>query len=212
MHRSRTRHDNRSGQGRYLDGLSIRDKPYKRVQRCKSRSENSRWLLPQPRSCSARQFLRLRRPTPAHPRHRTRRQRRAGTQGGPAQRKAEHKAARAKNNAELKKLEDAGYKPAANDPNYPQNLQNAEKKPPALVSKRRPAASHGSIRGLPRASRLRGAHRKQHSRHRRRQTRSRRLRYLFRIPVCLGARAPHTDAVSSARPARPYFPPPSTNP
>ena len=44
------------------------------------------------------------------------------------QRKAEHKAARAKNNAELKKLEDAGYKPAANDPNYPQNLQNAEKK------------------------------------------------------------------------------------
>ena len=45
-----------------------------------------------------------------------------------AQRKAEHKAARAKNNAELKKLEDAGYKPAANDPNYPQNLQNAEKK------------------------------------------------------------------------------------
>ena len=49
------------------------------------------------------------------------------TQGGPAQR-AEHKAARAKNNAELKKLEDAGYKPAANDPNYPQNLQNAEKK------------------------------------------------------------------------------------
>ncbi|WP_175747568.1 DUF4148 domain-containing protein [Burkholderia ambifaria] len=45
-----------------------------------------------------------------------------------AQRKAEHKAARAKNTAELKKLEDAGYKPAANDPNYPQNLQKAEKK------------------------------------------------------------------------------------
>ncbi|KVR14139.1 hypothetical protein [Burkholderia ubonensis] len=45
-----------------------------------------------------------------------------------AKHKAEHKAARAKNNAELKKLEDAGYKPAANDPNYPQNLQDAEKK------------------------------------------------------------------------------------
>ena len=45
-----------------------------------------------------------------------------------AQLKAEHKAARAKNTAELKKLEDAGYKPAANDPNYPQNLQKAEKK------------------------------------------------------------------------------------
>lgn len=45
-----------------------------------------------------------------------------------AQRRAERKAARAKNTAELKKLEDAGYKPSANDPNYPQNLQNAEKK------------------------------------------------------------------------------------
>jgi hypothetical protein len=45
-----------------------------------------------------------------------------------AQRKAERKAARAKNSAEMKKLEDNGYKPAMNDPNYPQNLQNAEKK------------------------------------------------------------------------------------
>ncbi|RQR59803.1 DUF4148 domain-containing protein [Burkholderia sp. Bp9126] len=45
-----------------------------------------------------------------------------------AQHKAERKAARAKKNAELKKLEDAGYKPAANDPNYPQKLQDAEKK------------------------------------------------------------------------------------
>lgn len=45
-----------------------------------------------------------------------------------AQHKAARKAARAKNRAELKKLEDAGYKPAVNDPNYPQNLQNAEKK------------------------------------------------------------------------------------
>lgn len=45
-----------------------------------------------------------------------------------AQRKAERKEARAKNNAELKKLEDAGYKPALNDPNYPQSLQDAQKK------------------------------------------------------------------------------------
>jgi hypothetical protein len=45
-----------------------------------------------------------------------------------AQHKAERKAARAKNNAELKKLEDAGYKPAQSDPNYPQNLQDAQKK------------------------------------------------------------------------------------
>jgi hypothetical protein len=45
-----------------------------------------------------------------------------------AQRKAERKAARAKNSAELKSMEDNGYKPAANDPNYPEDLQNAEKK------------------------------------------------------------------------------------
>lgn len=46
-----------------------------------------------------------------------------------AQKKAARKQARAKKNAELKKLEDAGYNPArANDPNYPQDIQNAQKK------------------------------------------------------------------------------------
>ncbi|WP_168788266.1 DUF4148 domain-containing protein [Paraburkholderia aromaticivorans] len=45
-----------------------------------------------------------------------------------AERRAEHKAARAKNTAELKKLESAGYKPGVNDPNYPQQLQDAQKK------------------------------------------------------------------------------------
>jgi hypothetical protein len=45
-----------------------------------------------------------------------------------AQRKAARKAARAKNTAELKKLESNGYQPSENDSNYPQNLQNAEKK------------------------------------------------------------------------------------
>jgi hypothetical protein len=46
-----------------------------------------------------------------------------------AERKAAKKEARAKNNAELKKLEDAGYQPGrANDPNYPQDLQDAQKK------------------------------------------------------------------------------------
>lgn len=45
-----------------------------------------------------------------------------------AQRKQARKEARAKRNAELKKLEDAGYKPSHNDPNYPQNLQDAQKK------------------------------------------------------------------------------------
>jgi Tfp pilus assembly protein FimT len=46
-----------------------------------------------------------------------------------AQRKQARKEARAKKNAELKKLEDAGYQPGrASDPNYPQDLQNAQKK------------------------------------------------------------------------------------
>ncbi|MBN3823791.1 DUF4148 domain-containing protein [Burkholderia sp. Ac-20384] len=45
-----------------------------------------------------------------------------------AQRKAERKAARAKKNAELKRLEENGYKPVQVDSNYPQNLQDAQKK------------------------------------------------------------------------------------
>lgn len=46
-----------------------------------------------------------------------------------AQRKQARKEARAKKNAELKKLEDAGYQPGrASDPNYPQDIQDAEKK------------------------------------------------------------------------------------
>jgi hypothetical protein len=45
------------------------------------------------------------------------------------QKKQARKEARAKKNAELKKLEDAGYQPGrANDPNYPQDLQDAQKK------------------------------------------------------------------------------------
>lgn len=46
-----------------------------------------------------------------------------------AQRKAARKEARAKKNAELKKLEDAGVNPATrDDENYSKDLQNAEKK------------------------------------------------------------------------------------
>jgi hypothetical protein len=45
-----------------------------------------------------------------------------------AQQKAARKQARAKNTAELKQLESNGYQPSRNDPNYPQNLQNAQKK------------------------------------------------------------------------------------
>ena len=56
----------------------------------------------------------------------------ATTQAAPMtkeQKKAARKQARAKKNAELKKLEDAGYNPSrGNDPDYPQNLQNAQKK------------------------------------------------------------------------------------
>ncbi|SAL80777.1 hypothetical protein AWB74_05786 [Caballeronia arvi] len=46
-----------------------------------------------------------------------------------AQKKAARKQARAKRNAELKKLEDAGYNPGtSNDIDYPQNIQDAQKK------------------------------------------------------------------------------------
>jgi hypothetical protein len=45
-----------------------------------------------------------------------------------AERKAARKQARAKKNAELKKLEANGYNPARNDPNYPNDIQKAEKK------------------------------------------------------------------------------------
>lgn len=52
----------------------------------------------------------------------------SGAKPTKAERKAARKQARAKKNAELKKLEDAGYQPAQNDPNYPDKLQKAEKK------------------------------------------------------------------------------------
>jgi Ni/Co efflux regulator RcnB len=54
----------------------------------------------------------------------------SGTTAKPtkAERKAARKQARAKKNAELKKLEAAGYQPGKSDPNYPTDLQNAQKK------------------------------------------------------------------------------------
>ncbi|MEW9583101.1 DUF4148 domain-containing protein [Paraburkholderia sp. DGU8] len=45
-----------------------------------------------------------------------------------AERKAARKQAREKKNAELKALEAHGYQPSRNDPNYPTDLQNAQKK------------------------------------------------------------------------------------
>jgi hypothetical protein len=45
-----------------------------------------------------------------------------------AQRKAERKAARAKKNADLSALEKNGYHPGGSQTNYPQDLQNAQRK------------------------------------------------------------------------------------
>ena len=46
-----------------------------------------------------------------------------------AQRKVARKEARARKNAQLKTLEDAGYNPATSNPGeYPKNIQDAEKK------------------------------------------------------------------------------------
>jgi hypothetical protein len=45
-----------------------------------------------------------------------------------AERKAARKQAREKKNAELKQLEAHGYQPSRNDPNYPTDIQNAQKK------------------------------------------------------------------------------------
>jgi hypothetical protein len=50
------------------------------------------------------------------------------TQAQSDTRKAGRKANRAQKNAELDKLEKNGYKPTANQSNYPDNIQNAEKK------------------------------------------------------------------------------------
>jgi hypothetical protein len=43
-------------------------------------------------------------------------------------RKAQRKAARANRTAEVKKLEKNGYKPGKDQANYPQDIQNAERK------------------------------------------------------------------------------------
>lgn len=52
----------------------------------------------------------------------------ASTPASKAERRAQRKEARAKKNVELKKLESAGYKPAEDQTNYPDNVQNAAKK------------------------------------------------------------------------------------
>ncbi|KWF32794.1 hypothetical protein WL88_26015 [Burkholderia diffusa] len=55
-------------------------------------------------------------------------ERKAARQRARAERKAARKQARTQRRAEMKKLEDSGYSPAANDANYPNSLQNAQKK------------------------------------------------------------------------------------
>jgi hypothetical protein len=49
-------------------------------------------------------------------------------QDAKAQRKADRKAARVRKNAELGALEKNGYNPVSSQANYPENLQDAEKK------------------------------------------------------------------------------------
>lgn len=56
-------------------------------------------------------------------------------------RKAERKAARERNNAELKALEKQGYQPAGNQINYPQNIQDAQRKVDASKAAQGTAAS-----------------------------------------------------------------------
>ncbi|WP_223258725.1 hypothetical protein [Trinickia symbiotica] len=45
-----------------------------------------------------------------------------------ATRRAARKAARAKKNAEIKRLEQSGYKPGGNNPDYPRDLEKAQGK------------------------------------------------------------------------------------
>jgi hypothetical protein len=61
------------------------------------------------------------------------------------QARAERKAAHAKNASELRNLEENGYRPTENDLNYPQDLQNAEKKAtqPSGASRVYPSQSDG---------------------------------------------------------------------
>jgi hypothetical protein len=57
-------------------------------------------------------------------------------------RKAQRKAAREKNNAELKELEKNGYQPGGGDEDYPQNIQNAQRKSnAATVDHAKPASA-----------------------------------------------------------------------
>jgi hypothetical protein len=56
-------------------------------------------------------------------------------------RKAQRKAARAKKNAELKELEKQGYQPGGDQQNYPQNIQDAQRKVDAQKAAKGAAAS-----------------------------------------------------------------------
>jgi hypothetical protein len=54
------------------------------------------------------------------------------------QRKEARKANRARKDAEIGPLEKNGYNPSANQPDYPQNIQNAEKKAAAAKASSTP--------------------------------------------------------------------------
>lgn len=55
--------------------------------------------------------------------------------------KAQSKAARAKKNAELKELQKNGYQPGGDQQNYPQNIQEAQRKVDAEKAAKGKAAS-----------------------------------------------------------------------
>lgn len=52
----------------------------------------------------------------------------SGKAAAKAERKRQRKEARDRKNSELKKLESTGYRPGQSDPDYPRNIQKAERK------------------------------------------------------------------------------------
>lgn len=52
----------------------------------------------------------------------------SGKAAAKAAHKQQRKEARDRKNSELKKLESTGYRPGQSDPDYPQNIQKAERK------------------------------------------------------------------------------------
>lgn len=65
----------------------------------------------------------------------------ASKQSQKTQKKAESKARRAQKNAELSELEKSGYNPAGKRTDYPEDIQNAQRKADAQRQSVKPASS-----------------------------------------------------------------------